>query len=265
MQYIMLLVIVIAIFGTVIAVAVAKEFRHAFLVPEGYAGLLYHKGKFVGVLGAGRHIRWGRYFSLGAQDLRKGALVVAGQEVLTADNVGLKISLLVNYQIADPAKAAHESQNWQSDLYNGAQLALRAVVSGVAVEALLNQRLELGAQLLARVQQDSAKIGINLLAVEVKDVMFPADLKRAFAEVLKAKQEGQAALERARGESASLRNLANAARVLEGNPALMNLRLMQSLSAAQSAGNTLVLGMPGGFVPLKNGKPNAPPDPPAED
>lgn len=151
MHYIILVVIVSAIFGTVIAVAVAKEFRHAFLVPEGYAGLLYHKGKFVGVLGAGRHIRWGRYFSLGAQDLRKGALVVAGQEVLTAANVGLKISLLVNYQVADPAKAAHESQNWQSDLYNGAQLALRAVVSGVAVEALLNQRLELGAQLLARV------------------------------------------------------------------------------------------------------------------
>ena len=79
----------------------------------------------------------------------------------------------------------------------------------------------------------------------------PGELKRAFADVLKAKQEGQAALERARGESASLRNLANAARVLEGNPALMNLRLMQSLSAAQNAGNTLVVGMPGGFVPLK--------------
>jgi len=89
----------------------------------------------------------------------------------------------------------------------------------------------------------------------VKDVVFPADLKRAFADVLKAKQEGQAALERARGESASLRNLANAARVLESNPALMNLRLMQSLTAAQKAGNTLVLGMPGGFVPLKAGPP----------
>jgi hypothetical protein len=71
---------------------------------------------------------------------------------------------------------------------------------------------------------------------------------------LKAKQEDQAALERARGESASLRNLANAARVLEGNPALMNLRLMQSLASAQNSGSTLVLGMPGGFVPLKQTK-----------
>jgi len=72
--------------------------------------------------------------------------------------------------------------------------------------------------------------------------------------VLKAKQKGLAALERARGESAALRNLANAVRVLEGNPALMNLRLLQSLSAAQNAGNTLVLGMPGGFVPLNRSK-----------
>ncbi len=160
--------------------------------------------------------------------------------------------------MTDPVKAAHETQNWQGDLYNVAQLALRTVVGGVAVEALLNQRLEIGAQLLARVQPEAAKIGINVHAVEVKDVMFPADLKRAFAEVLKAKQEGQAALERARGESASLRNLANAARVLEGNPALMNLRLMQSLTAAQNAGNTLVVGMPGGFVPLKNGNAGSP-------
>jgi len=230
------------------------KFRRAFLVPEGYAGLLYHKGKFAKVLSTGRHIRWGRHFTLDAQDLRKAALLVAGQEVLTADNVGLKLSLLVTYQVTDPAKAAHETQNWQGDVYNFAQLALRSVVSGVAVEALLNQRIAIGAQLLARVQPEAAKIGINVLAVEVKDVMFPAELKRAFADVLKAKQEGQAALERARGESASLRNLANAARVLEGNPALMNLRLMQSLTAAQNAGNTLVLGVPGGFVPLKASK-----------
>jgi regulator of protease activity HflC (stomatin/prohibitin superfamily) len=229
------------------------EFRHAFLVPEGYAGLLYHKGKFVQVLSAGRHIRWGRY-TVDAQDIRKASVLVAGQEVLTADNVGLKLSLVVTYQVADPVKAAHETQNWHTDIYNAAQIALRAVVGGVAVEALLNQRLEIGAQLLARVQPEAAKVGINVLAVEVKDVMFPAELKRAFAEVLKAKQEGQAALERARGESAALRNLANAARVLEGNPALMNLRLMQSLSSAQNAGSTLVLGVPGGFVPLKNGK-----------
>jgi regulator of protease activity HflC (stomatin/prohibitin superfamily) len=264
MKYEILLIIGIAIIAAIFGFAFIKDLRHAFIVPEGYAGLLYHKGKFVKVLGAGRHVRWGRYFTLDAQDLRKAALLVAGQEVLTADNVGLKLSLLVAYQVTDPAKAAHETQNWQGDLYNAAQLALRAVVGRVAVEALLNQRLEIGAQLLARVQPEAAKFGVTVHTVEVKDVMFPADLKRAFAEVLKSKQEGQAAVERARGESAALRNLANAAKLLEGNPALMNLRLMQSLSAAQTAGNTLVLGMPGGFVPLKNGKTGPAPEMPAE-
>ena len=256
MNYEILFVIIVAdIFTCVIALPVVKKLRHAFDVPEGWAGLVYHHGLFVRRNNAGRHVIWGFGWTVKLIDLRKTSLLVAGQEVLTADNVGLKLSLLVTCQITDPAKAAHETQNWLGDLYNSAQLAVRAVVGGVAVEALLNQRLEIGAQLLARVQPEAAKIGINVLAVEVKDVMFPPDLKRAFADVLKAKQEGQAALERARGESASLRNLANAARLLDGNPALQNLRLMQSLTAAHNAGNTLVLGVPGGFMPLKAGAP----------
>ncbi|MDB6029462.1 MAG: hypothetical protein JWM68_5685 [Verrucomicrobiales bacterium] len=239
----------------VFGACIRKKVRRAFIVPEGYAGLLYQYGQFVETLGAGRHIRWGLNFTLEPVDFRKAFLNVPGQEVLTADTVGLKVSLSLAYQMTDPIKAAHDTQNWQTDLYNSAQLALRSVIGGLATEALLDQRLEIGAQLLARVQPDAAKVGIHVLAVEVKDVMFPAELKRAFAEVLKAKQEGQAALERARGESAALRNLANAARVLDGNPALMNLRLLQSMDAAHNAGSTLMFGMPNGFVPLKAGKP----------
>lgn len=257
-------IIGLGIAAGVTALLAAASYHRVFLVPEGYAGLLYCKGKFLAVLRAGRHIRWGRHYTVDVQDLRQAALLVAGQELLTADNVGLRISVLVAFRMTDPAKAIHETQNWQSSLHNTAQLALRSVVNATASEALLSQRLELGAQLLARVQPEAAKIGIEVSAVEVKDVALPAELKRAFAEVLKAKQEGQAALERARGESAALRNLANAARVLDGNPALMNLRLLQSLAAAQHAGSTLVLGVPGGFVPLKPGAPGAKPDVPVQ-
>ena len=249
-----IILITFAIVAFLMLVSALLKLRRVFIVPEGYAGLLYQHGKFVEVLAPGRHVRWGRGFTVDPQDTRKTFLAIAGQEVLTSDNIGVKLSLVVTYQVADPVKAAHETQNWSGELYNAAQLALRHVVSGVAAEALLTQRLDIAPQLLARVQPDAAKIGINVHAVEVKDVMLPAELKRAFGDVLKAKQEGQAALERARGESAALRNLANAARVLEGNPALMNLRVLQSLATAQSTGNTLVLGMPAGFVPLKNGK-----------
>ena len=247
------LLVVVTVAVILIAIVAIAPFRRAFIVPEGYVGLLYHNGKFVEVLEPGRHVRWGRNLTVDAQDTRKTALTVAGQEVLTADNVSLKFSLIVTYQVIDPAKAVHETQHWQTDLYNAAQVALRTVVSGIAFEALLNQRVVIGRELHALVQPNAVKIGLNVLAVEVKDVIFPGDLKRAFAETLKAKQEGQAALERARGETAALRNLANAARVLEGNPALMNLRLVQSLTAAQNAGHTLVFGMPAGFVPLKSG------------
>lgn len=252
MNYGILFVITVAIaFTLVLVLPVVKHLRHVFSVPEGWTGLLYHYGLYVRRQNAGRHVVWGLGWTIKLIDLRKTLQLVAGQEVLTADSVGLKLSLLATYQVTDPVKAAHETQNWLGDLYCAAQLALRTVINGVTVESLLNRRLEIGTQLLARVQPEMMKIGVNVLATEVKDVIFPADLKRAFADVLKAKHEGQAALERARGESASLRNLANAARVLEGNPALMNLRLMQSLSAAQNAGSTLVVGMPGGFVPVK--------------
>jgi len=73
------------------------KFRRAFLAPEGYAGLLYQRGKFVEVLRAGEHIRWGHKFTFGVTDLRKTSLLVAGQEVLTSDNVGIKASLLMTY------------------------------------------------------------------------------------------------------------------------------------------------------------------------
>lgn len=104
-----LLILGLVILLAVVVYASVTKFRRAFLVPEGYAGLLYYKGKFLELLPAGRHIRWGKHFTLDAQDLRKTFLPVAGREVLTADQVGLKLSLLVTYQVTDPIKAAHEN------------------------------------------------------------------------------------------------------------------------------------------------------------
>ena len=97
MNYGILFVTGFVIIALALAVTNLPKIRHAFLVPEGYVGLLYHKGKFMKALNAGRHIRWGRHFTLGVQDIRKTSLLVAGQEVLTADNVGLKLSVLVTY------------------------------------------------------------------------------------------------------------------------------------------------------------------------
>ena len=76
---------------------------------------------------------------------------------------------------------------------------MRTVLGGVAAETLLNRRLEIGSQLLARLQPEAAKLGVNVLAVEVKDVIFPPELEQAFADALKARLENQQALEDVRG------------------------------------------------------------------
>jgi regulator of protease activity HflC (stomatin/prohibitin superfamily) len=72
------------------------------------------------------------------------------------------------------------------------------------------------------------EIGVKLLSVEIRDLMLPGDLKRIFAQEVQARKEGLAALERARGERAALRSLANAARLVQDNPALLQLRLLQT-------------------------------------
>lgn len=94
----------------------------------------------------------------------------------------------------------------------------------------------------------AADLGLRLISVNLKDIMFPGKLKEVFAQVVNAKKEGLAALEKARGETAALRNLANAAKMLEGNPNLMQLRLLQAIK--EPSGNTFVLGMPSPSVPM---------------
>lgn len=92
------------------------------------------------------------------------------------------------------------------------------------------------------VKAKAADFGLRLITVSVKDIMFPGKLKEIFAQVVTARKEGLAALEKARGETAALRSLANAARMLEGNPNLLQLRLLQAVG--ESSGSTLVLGLP---------------------
>jgi hypothetical protein len=85
-------------------------------------------------------------------------------------------------------------------------------------------------------------LGLRLLKIEVRDLMLPGEIKRAFAQNITAQKEGLASLERARGETASLRSLANAARLMQDHPGLLQLRAVQAIES--SKGNTIVLGLP---------------------
>jgi hypothetical protein len=109
----------------------------------------------------------------------------------------------------------------------------------MTADQILASRSTIGGQIEMIVKEQTNRYGISILAVSVRDCMLPAPLKQMYAKVAEARQEGLAALERARGESAALRSLANAARTVQSNPGLGLLRLIQTLESNE--GNKIVL------------------------
>ena len=230
-----------------------SRFRHEFQITEGCAGLLFLEGRLVDTLSPGRHVRWGRHYRTDVIGTRKTLLQVAGQEVLTADSVTVKLSAVLTIQIVDAAKSALAADNYTTHLYNSAQAAMRTAVAAVPVEELLAQRVAIAAQLRELILPTAESVGVQLHAVEVRDVMLPGELRKAFSETLKARQEGQAALERARGETAALRHLANTARLLESHPSLTTLRFLQTLESGHS-GQHIFMNDLSAMLPALRGK-----------
>ena len=231
MEYTVVIIILIVIFGLLTI--------RRIVVFEHQRGLLYNRGKFSKLLQPGEHWLFSPFHTVNKVDVRTANVTIPGQELLSSDNIGIKISLAASYRISDPYIALNKVSNYQEALYLLLQLNLRDLIGSLAVDELLANRVEIGKQLFENSVVRAAAIGIELLLVNIKDIMFPGELKNIFAQVVNARKEGLAALERARGESAALRNLANAASMLDNNPNLMQLRLFQVLE--KNNGNTIVI------------------------
>ena len=202
-------------------------------------GLKYVKGRFKQVIGPGQYWLWAfGSTTIRKVDMRPQYLSVPGQAVLTADGVGLKISLTAVYEISDPAMAINQVADYRQGLYLVVQTGLRELVSTVAMDDLLGNT-ELNQRLLDLTASQVTPLGLRLTSLSIRDLMLPGELKKLYAQIVQARQEGLAQLERARGETAALRSLANAARLTNQNPTLLQLRLLQALE--QSTGNTFHL------------------------
>ena len=116
------------------------------------------------------------------------------------------------------------------------------LLTPIAIDDLLASQAQLNQQLQELCTNQVEPLGLHLMEVSIKDLMLPGELKQLYAQVVQARQAGLAQLERARGETAALRNLANAARLANDNPNLLKLRLLQALE--KSSGNTFFLGLP---------------------
>lgn len=226
----------------IVVVAVIRTFVTVTVVHDYERGLRYRSGRLVGLANTGAHVTIRPFSEMELLDVRPAIVPVDGQEILTADGVTAKISLAARYVVGDAVAAVTRDADYRRTLHLLLQLALRDAVTHRTIEQLLEARRDLGPEVRAACAARLEELGVELLEVEVRDVMLPAELRRAYAGVVAARKEGQVALERARSETAALRSLANAGHLLDENPGLLQLRILQQLG--ESSGSTVVYGAP---------------------
>jgi len=214
------------------------------IVTEYERGLDYVMGKFQGLLGPGQYYVWpfsGRRIQ--KVDMREQALRIGGQEVLTSEQVPVRLNILVRFRVTDPEKAVHEVTSYHDALHQAVQLAARDVVVARELEQFLQERSALGEAIGGAVSERATEFGVEVVSASIKDAMLDGELKAAYAAKLTAEQEGQAALIEARHQVAVARARANAAKLLAENPAMFAQKQLDVLEKAAGAGhgNTFVV------------------------
>jgi regulator of protease activity HflC (stomatin/prohibitin superfamily) len=217
------------------------------------AALKFRKGAFETLLGPGRYYTWPEPVTIQRVDKRVFTASVAGQEILTADQLPLRVSVLATYRVTDPKAYIVVASQPVARMHEEVQMALRRRIAAHKMDDLLAQRSLIDDGVAVEIQPLMTPLGITIESVALRDLGLVGAAKSAYADLWKAQKEGLAALERARGEQAALRALNNAARMLKGNPELMNLRLLQAVAGGPGKpAATLVLGGGGGLLPVSN-------------
>jgi regulator of protease activity HflC (stomatin/prohibitin superfamily) len=177
------------------------------IIKDTHRGLWYEDGRLVRVLEAGRYVR-PLYLNLGfyrrrrvdvvVVDVRERDLTIKGQEILTADKVALRVSILVQFRVSDPAAALHRVASYEDRLYSDVQLAARRSLASMSLEEILTNRNRLSEDILRDVKESAAGYGVAILRADVKDLVFPGNLQEIMNRVLVAERLSQAQLVEAR-------------------------------------------------------------------
>lgn len=206
-------------------------------------GLLYENGRFTRLLEAGRYRypRW-KNVTITPVSTRLISEVITGQEILSADKIEVRVSLIAVYRIADPVLAINSVADYSEQLYHDLQLVLRESVANREMAALLEARGELSQELLDGVQPQAAEYGIDLRRVGIRDLMLPRQVRDVFLREVEADLQGRAELVKARHEVAAARARANTAKILTENPAILRLQEIDALvQLAGRHGNVVLL------------------------
>ncbi len=177
------------------------------IIKDTHRGLRYEDGVLVRVLGAGRyvipgHIDWGFFrrakIEIILVDVRERDLTIKGQEILTADKVAIRVSIVVQFRVIDPRAALHEVEDYENRIYSDVQLAARRSLASMSLEEILTNRNQLSEDILRDVQEVASRYGVAILRADVKDLVFPGNLQEIMNRVLAAERMSQAQLVEAR-------------------------------------------------------------------
>jgi regulator of protease activity HflC (stomatin/prohibitin superfamily) len=173
--------------------------------------------------------------------LRTLVLDVPSQDIITRDNVSVKVNAVVYFRVIDPLKAVTDVENYLFATSQIAQTTLRSVLGQAELDELLAERERLNEQLQGIIDNHTDPWGIKVAMVEVKHVDLPVEMQRAMARQAEAEREKRAKIIHAEGEFQASRQLAEAATVISANPTTLQLRYLQTLTEIASEKNSTIL------------------------
>ncbi len=177
------------------------------IIKDTHRGLMYQDGVMVKVLPAGRYklpppFRWWFRRQPNVEvvlvDIRERDLTIKGQEILTADKVAIRVSIIVQFRVTDSVAAVHMVENYEDRIYSDVQLAARRSLAAMILEQILTNRNQLSEEILRDVKDAATRYGVAILRADVKDLIFPGNLQDVMNKVLAAERLSQAQLVEAR-------------------------------------------------------------------
>ncbi len=214
------------------AIKVLKEYER---------GVVFRLGRVIPVKGPGLVIIWPIIDKLVRVSLRTVTMDVPPQDVITRDNVSVKVNAVVYFRVMDPIKAVTEVEDFYFATSQIAQTTLRSVVGQSHLDDLLSKRDEVNAELQRIIDFQTEPWGIKVTAVEVKNVDLPQEMLRAIARQAEAERERRAKIIHAEGEFQAAQKLSDAAKIIGEHPIALQLRFLQTLTEVASEKNSTTI------------------------
>jgi len=225
----------LVIFVIILAASAIKILR------EYERGVIFRLGRLIGAKGPGIIFIIPGVDKLLRISLRTVTMDVPPQDVITRDNVSIKVNAVVYFRVMDPNKAVVEVENYLYATSQLAQTTLRSVVGQVELDELLAHRDKINMQLQDILDKHTDPWGIKVSLVETKQVDLPEEMRRAIARQAEAERERRAKIIHAEGEAQAAAKLAEAANVISVNPAALQLRFLQTLTEVATEKNSTTI------------------------